>query len=63
MNQVRGVISKHSAAFAAGGATMTMKVVHGNFWVQIDINPNQMAVGLPGQTHLTSFIYMQHVLS
>jgi len=44
--QVQAVIAKHAPAFAAGGAALSLKVVHGSYWVQIDINPN-VAVGLP----------------
>lgn len=45
--QVQQVINRHQPAFAAGGASMAIRDVHGNFWIQIDIDPNRVAVGMP----------------
>jgi hypothetical protein len=45
--QLQQVIHRHQPAFAAGGCSLDMRDVHGNFWIQLDIDPTRMAVGMP----------------
>ncbi|GIL53907.1 hypothetical protein Vafri_9501, partial [Volvox africanus] len=45
--QLEAVLQRHRAAFAAGGATLSIGHVHGSYWAQVDVNPQVMAVGAP----------------
>lgn len=33
--QVSGVVARHQPAFSAGGATLSLQQVHGNYWIQV----------------------------
>lgn len=41
------MIAQHRAAFAAGGAHLSLQRAQFSYWIQIDIDPS-MAVGQPG---------------
>jgi hypothetical protein len=45
--QVEGVIAAYQAAFAAGGAHLSLQRAQHSYWIQVDVDPS-LAVGKPG---------------
>lgn len=45
--QLQQLISRYAPSFGQGGAALSLQRVHGNYWVQVDVNPNQLAMGQP----------------
>lgn len=49
MQQLHQVVQKYTVPFAQGGGNLSIQQVHGNYWVQVDVNTAMMAVGQPIQ--------------